>query len=172
MPINIVLLRPQNWSRLKPYCKSTTTTVEVLSVLPLIFFSPSFCGCRTIVVAFFVLQGLPCFGGVFPSSHDFEGARKRKSERERERERNSVLFCDCPCLGVISLFFNLSWSGKARPSFVETTREKQKNRAWAIGFGGEGHVDMPSKTWFIVQRIPKPSRLASTKTYHHFHRYE
>ena len=28
MPLNIVLLRPQNWSRLKPYYKSTITAVK------------------------------------------------------------------------------------------------------------------------------------------------
>ena len=29
MPLNIVLLRPQNWSRLKPYYESTITSVKV-----------------------------------------------------------------------------------------------------------------------------------------------
>ena len=29
MPLNIVFLRPQNWSRLKPYYYSTTTAVKV-----------------------------------------------------------------------------------------------------------------------------------------------
>ena len=35
MPLNVVFLRPQNWSRLKPYYQSTTTAVKVKMALTL-----------------------------------------------------------------------------------------------------------------------------------------
>ena len=37
MPLNIVFLRPQNWSRLKPYCYSTITAVKVINAMFMLF---------------------------------------------------------------------------------------------------------------------------------------
>ena len=39
MPLNIVLLRPQNWARLKVQILSTITAVEVFSLTTMFFFS-------------------------------------------------------------------------------------------------------------------------------------